>query len=379
MYKNNQIYEYINDELVLTYRGMSVEEFAGKMIFNFRQVNFDVKSIKVSADIPDLPTEPAEPEMVANGYDTAIYEPVTGLKMSPTIISTGREPAADVAAADRRPATLVRRVNADGTVTENGEDLSPKEYKDLLNKKVLAGFRVEDTSAAAAFSDFVIDDGVVDVSVISSSPEVLKAAKVGETAGVRGVLDFTGNMPAEDITVVHETCKANCRIALLDKKDADRVTVTYIQDHGVAVWVQCDTDEIYGAILSGADGIVVNDPVTALDAVESFSEEDAVLTRKTVVVAHRGFHSNAPHPYTAVENTERSVANAVIFGADGAECDVDITSDNVIVLNHDSTTGRLMNEDLSIDWQHIRAVARTEIHPGVCQGYGPYPDAERAI
>ena len=348
VYKNNQIYEYINDELVLTYRGMSVEEFAGKMIFNFRQVNFDVKSIKVSADIPDLPTEPAEPEMVANGYDTAIYEPVTGLKMSPTIISTGREPAADVAAADRRPATLVRRVNADGTVTENGEDLSPKEYKDLLNKKVLAGFRVEDTSAAAAFSDLVIDDGVVDVSVISSSPEVLKAAKVGETAGVRGVLDFTGNMPAEDITVVHETCKANCRIALLDKKDADRVTVTYIQDHGVAVWVQCDTDEIYGAILSGADGIVVNDPVTALDAVESFSEEDAVLTRKTVVVAHRGFHSNAPHPYTAVENTERSVANAVIFGADGAECDVDITSDNIIVLNHDSTTGRLMNEDLSI-------------------------------
>ena len=42
---------------------MSVEEFAGKMIFNFRQVNFNVKSIKVSADIPDyLPTQPVEPE-----------------------------------------------------------------------------------------------------------------------------------------------------------------------------------------------------------------------------------------------------------------------------------------------------------------------------
>ena len=232
---------------------------------------------------------------MANGYDTAIYEPVTGLKMSPTIISTGREPAADVAAADRRPATLVRRVNADGTVTENGEDLSPKEYKDLLNKKVLAGFRVEDTSAAAAFTHLVIDDGVVDVSVISSSPEVLKAAKVGETAGVRGVLDFTDNMPAEDITVVHETCKANCRIALLDKKDADgavtlsRITVSPSGYSAIQI--------IYGAIILLVHGYRGKRYDTALDAVESFSEEDAVLTRKTVVVAHRGFHSNAPRLY----------------------------------------------------------------------------------
>lgn len=348
LYKNGRIYEYINDELILTYPGMSAEEFAGKMIFNFRQLNFDVKSIKVSSTLPDLPTEPAEPEMTANGYDTAVYEPVTGLKMSPTIVSTESTSAAEVAAADRRPATLVRTVNADGTITENGENLSPKAYKELLNKKVLAGFRVEDAAAAAAFSTSVTTDSVVDVNVISSSPEVLKAAKVGETAGVRGVLDFTSKMPEKDITVVHETCKANCRIALLDRKDADRVTVTYIQDHGVTVWVQCDADEVYDAILSGADGIVVSDSAAALDAIESFSEEDAVLTRKTVVVAHRGFHSNAPAPYTAVENTERSVANAVLFGADGAECDVDITSDKVVVLNHDSTTGRLMNENLSI-------------------------------
>ena len=348
LYKNGRIYEYINDELILTYLGMSMEEFAGKMIFNFRQLNFDVKSIKVSSTLPDLPTKPAEPEMKANGYDTAVYEPVTGLKMSPTIVSTESTSAAEVAAAGRRPATLVRTVNADGTITENGKNLSPKAYKELLNKKVLAGFRVEDASAAAAFSTSVTTDGVVDVNVISSSPEVLKAAKVGETAGVRGVLDFTAKMPEKDITVVHETCKANCRIALLDKKDADRVTVTYIQDHGVTVWVQCDADEVYDAILSGADGIVVNDSTAALDAIESFSEEDAVLTRKTVVVAHRGFHSNAPDPYTAVENTERSVANAVIFGADGAECDVDLTKDKVVVLNHDSTTGRLMDKDLSI-------------------------------
>ena len=362
MFKNGRIYEYINDELILTYIGMSMEEFAGKMIFNFRQLNFDVKNIKVSSTLPDLPTEPVEPEMVDNGYNTEVYEPVTGLKMSPTIVSTEHTSAADVAAADRRPATLVRTVNEDGTVTENGVNLSPKAYKELLNKKVLAGFRVEDHTAAAAFSASVIADGVVDVNVISSSAEVLKAAKVGETAGVRGVLDFTSNMPEQDITVVHETSKANCRIALLDMKDADRVTVTYIQDHGVTVWVQCDADEVYDAILSGADGIVVSDSAVALDAIESFSEEDAVLTRKTVIVAHRGFHSNAPAPYTAVENTERSVANAVIFGADGAECDVDITKDNVVVLNHDSTTGRLMDKDLSITgstFEELRALKFT--------------------
>ena len=342
LYQDGRIYEYINDELILSYKGMSKEEFSGKMIFNFRQLNFDVKSIKVSSTLPNLPTELPEPEMKDNGYDTDVYEPVTGLKMSPTIISTESGSAAELAAADRRPATLVRTVNDDGTITEGDEDLTPKEYKELLDKQILAGFRVEDIDAAAAFSAYVIDDEVVDLNVISSSPDVLKEAKVGETAGVRGILDFTDNMPEETISVVHETCKANCRVALIDQRDADRVTVTYIQDHGVTVWVQCDSDEIYEAILSGADGIVVNDSEAALDAIESF------LTRKTVVVAHRGFHSNAPEPYTAVENTERSVANAVIFGADGAECDVDLTKDEVVVLNHDSTTGRLMNKDLSI-------------------------------
>ena len=77
-----------------------------------------------------------------------------------------------------------------------------------------------------------------------------------------------------------------------------------------------------------------------MDAIESFPVGQRVLSRSTVITAHRGLHEDAP------ENTERAAALAAEAGADAIECDVHLSADGVVMVNHDSTTGALMNQDV---------------------------------
>ncbi|MEQ2456120.1 glycerophosphodiester phosphodiesterase family protein [Flavonifractor hominis] len=344
LYRNGNIYEYINEELIIVAKNIPAEQVNGKIAFTFDRLTAEMLSLRVSSELPDLPTEKPEKPMADNGYNTEIYEPTTGLVMSPTVVSTEETPAAEAAAAERRPATLVRTVTlSDGvlSVQDGEESISLSEYMTRLDKKILAGFRIEDTAAAEAFGSYVDENGIVDVNVFSADPAVLEAA-CGGRAGVRGVLDFTGGMPEELIDVVSDTNRSGSRIALIPAESATREAVAYIQARAVNVWVAAESNQVNAAILAGADGLVVSDAAAALDAIEAFDPDTPVLTRQTVITAHRGLHQTAP------ENTERAAVEAVKAGADAIECDVHMTSDGYIVVNHDETTGRLMNENVEV-------------------------------
>lgn len=71
-------------------------------------------------------------------------------------------------------------------------------------------------------------------------------------------------------------------------------------------------------------------------------------------VAHRGAS------YLAPENTLASIRLAWELGADAAECDVMLTSDQQVILFHDNTTARLTGEDHVIretSWEVLRNLA----------------------
>ena len=55
-------------------------------------------------------------------------------------------------------------------------------------RRVLAGFRIEDLTTAAAFAQYVSANGIVDVNVFSSQLQVLQTACAGKP-GVRAILD----------------------------------------------------------------------------------------------------------------------------------------------------------------------------------------------
>ncbi|CAG58853.1 uncharacterized protein GVI51_E05379 [Nakaseomyces glabratus] len=60
------------------------------------------------------------------------------------------------------------------------------------------------------------------------------------------------------------------------------------------------------------------------------------------VISHRGYKAKFP------ENTLLGFENAYKAGADAIETDVQVTKDGVMVINHDASTGRLYNKDLTI-------------------------------
>lgn len=84
--------------------------------------------------------------------------------------------------------------------------------------------------------------------------------------------------------------------------------------------------------------------------VETKSSGESIMTVHSVshtpsfaehVVAHRGFHSKAERADRPLENTLAAFEYAWRNGVDMCECDVQLTKDNVLVINHDASALRL--------------------------------------
>lgn len=338
LYRDGVVCHYIDGELVLRVDVPDPSAMDGRVAFTFDRAAAELVGLKVTGELPDLPMEQPQAE---NGYDALLYEPGTGLVMSPTVVAEQPAGAAATAGAERRPTTLVRTVYPDLTVEDNGSRISPVEFLHRLDRRVLAGFRIEDLETARAFAQYVSANGLVDISVFSSSEEVLRAA-CGGRPGVRGVLDYSSGLPDGPVEAVFAANRAGARVVVLPQSAAGRETVRALQIRAVSVWINTDTDRLYEAILSGADGLLVEDYEGALDAIEHFDSARKVLTRAPTVTAHRGLHEEAP------ENTVRAAVLAVEAGAEAIECDVQLSADGVAMVSHDGTTGGQMGENLSI-------------------------------
>ncbi|MCL2745148.1 MAG: hypothetical protein FWE67_14990, partial [Planctomycetaceae bacterium] len=76
--------------------------------------------------------------------------------------------------------------------------------------------------------------------------------------------------------------------------------------------------------------------ISKLTAAEKFTPKVPMPVHKRLVVAHRGAS------FTAPENTLPAYKEAIRVGANGAECDVYISTDGVMFLTHDGTVKRTL-------------------------------------
>lgn len=339
MIKGDYVYEYINDELVVKYAAQDTMKY-GKIALSFDAATAQYTNLSVTGDADKMA---AMPTKVVTGYETEIYEPETSLTMAPVVVSEDDEKTVSgLVSGTRRPSTILRTVSADMTVEDNGEKIDLKEYVKRADQKALVGFRIENIDVANTFAAYVKEKKLVDIMVIADDKDVLLAA-CNRAAGVHGMLDCGACGEEVDmIDLVSMANEANSRILVLPQELATEENIQYVQARAVSVWVRTDEDQMLNVILNGADGLLVEDFEKAYDVIEGFDEETAVLTRNTVITAHRGFHMDAP------ENTERSAMLAVENGADTIECDVYLSKDGEVVVNHDNTTNRLMNENLTV-------------------------------
>lgn len=340
--KDKNVYEYINDQLMIKYDVWEQMKF-GKVAFTFDRITAEYSNFIVTSEIPeDLQTEFPK---VENGYEADIYEPVTGLVMAPAVVSENdNKTIAELISGQSRPSTMIRTVSENMTVVDDNQEITIADYIAKTDKKALAGFRIENMDIANAFAEYVKENNLVDIMVIANEPEILLAA-CNRMPGVHGMLDcgaYENNTTADMFELVSKTNEANSRVLVLPQKLATKENIKYIQARAISVWVRTEKAQVMNVILNGADGILTEDYENAYNVIESFDEETTVLTRNTVITAHRGLHMTAP------ENSERAAKLAVEAGADAIECDVLLSKDGQVVINHDDTTERLMNENLVV-------------------------------
>lgn len=359
--EGNEVREYINDELLVV-SSLPIEDRDGKIAFSYNNANAELKSLKVTGEIPkNLPKEIVIDD-IQNEYVSNIYQPKTQIQIPPTIVANNFNDFTSLASEIKRPATIIFDLDEDLNVIESDTKIPLGSAIESIKKNAMIAFRTDSESTAFKLSRFIDNNKIVDAFIISKNPEIIK--EITNHTGMRGVLDLTDKEISKDnlINIVHETNKSNSRIALIPQKLAKRENIKYIQARAIATWVLSDSEDksLYNNILSGAYGIVTEKPLDAINFIESFKDPSLgnILTRNTIIAAHRSVHTDIPIDIPELnlkaganlpENSISALKAAMAIHADAAESDVYLAKDNVLVMNHDARTGRLSNKDVLVE------------------------------
>jgi len=338
--------EYINDNLLITYesandytRGLIGFQSSGsKAIFNNIVVTLPESYIDTSSvDYSGIP--------VLYVPETNVITPPGAVKMMDSL--------EDVQALEDaiRPQTAVFRINNVLEVTEASglSFMTIQDVFDYTNGNVIPAFYIKNRDAAVAVAALLKSYSVRDVFLISPNESAITAARE-EYNMIRGVLEipYDSNNPvlsdADLLEIRDITNSSGAIVAKLPIEYSTQYNVFYLQKRLVSVWTDAfgkTTDEVMNALLSGSNGIVVDDFEYLYDLFMAFPEN--TMLRRPLVIAHRGLPMQAP------ENTMTSVNLAIDANVDVVELDIYLTTDNEIVVIHDSTTTRTANQTLIVE------------------------------
>lgn len=205
-----------------------------------------------------------------------------------------------------------------------------------LDGRVIPGFYVTDKETVTALCEYLENNKINDVLVISSDPELVRSAR-DAWMYVRGAVDFTA-AKLDDLYSLRNTANtAGARIVILPAVAADYATVEYLQRLFMTVWTDNTADAtITGhvrSITSGAYGIISSDIAGLKSCFTSCFKENTAV-RPIIVIGHRGV------PSLAQENSIAGSALAYELGATMVETDIYLTTDGVIFAMHDGTLDR---------------------------------------
>lgn len=187
---------------------------------------------------------------------------------------------------------------------------------------------MDNIEEAKALIEYVRFNGEFDLMAVSESNEVLQYIYEEEPSAIRTIRKFQTLEGEEAISSITHTSKAS--IAMVPKS-ISRASVEYLQSRFLSVWLmdnQADDEEMTrGAMDNGANGIVVKNAEAVYRLYELVDGKN-VYCRKTPFIGHRGYPKAAP------ENTVESLREAGWAGVEAVECDVYITSDQRLIVNH---------------------------------------------
>lgn len=261
-----------------------------------------------------------------------IYQPETGLILPPSVIQimdstkklsslTGKTP----------PQAAWFTVGSDTNLTVYFKDGNAplNDVLAICKGQVIPVLEIADKAGANQLTQYLSLHGETDLIIASRSSDALKVLNNAQLPFVT-LAWITENRDASEISR-----NAHCYgalIVVLD--DATRETVEYLQKHFLTVTLRrlddsADKDRVGAAVDCGANGVVVGEASTAYSLYSMVKTKTYI--RRAFVIAHRGM------PLIAPENSLEGLKEAYKAGADAVECDVFLTADGHLVINHDGT------------------------------------------
>lgn len=303
-----------------------------------------------------------------------LYTPQTSMVAAPTVVEVidSQEKLADLAKAEAPPQAAwfeVLRGNA-GVVVNTGKNQPLKVAFTACRNRILPVFEVPDAQSAQALMDYAVQNNESDFLVVSEAADALQVVLEAGLTTVR-----TGLIVPKDADIAaaaRSAHAAGANICVLES--ATREQTEYLQKRFLSVMLHpgnSTTDShVRAALDCGANSVVV--PVAA-EAYGIYASVDAdpVFVRRAFVVAHRGM------PYVAPENTVEGALEAVKAGADAVECDVYVTKDDQLVVNHNGNISGYTTDSSAS--RNVEMMTRDELKGYILKSVGKYNNCKFAF
>ncbi|MBE6793010.1 MAG: hypothetical protein E7534_05915 [Ruminococcaceae bacterium] len=304
-------------------------------------------------------------------YIRATYEPTTKLVGAPTVIQTVDSTAKLNALKNSvKPQGAWLTVGTDSahSVVLGNTTTTLKTALDACAGGVIPILEVSDM-ASAKYVAGVLKHTYYDVILASANTDVLSYFSSQYLRYTRrAYIAFETDMKK----VAQTALSAGAMICVL--QDPTRANVEYLQKRFLTVTTRrldnsTDQNRVAAAVNCGANGVVVSDPAVAYNLYARVTTTTYV--RRPFVIGHRGYPTVAP------ENTVEGMKAAFDAGADAVECDVWVTADNHVVINHNGNLGGYTTNASAN--QHIETLTRAQIKTYTLKAVGSYSNCKFAF
>ena len=285
-------------------------------------------------------------DSLAESFRLDFYMPDTGLTTPPVVTAAADNSLLSIMQSDTPPQSVFLEVD---------QDLSRLHQALLvIRKKAIPILHVSDEAVIPALIQYTDENNLGDVTFCvpyekrTFLPVLRQALPLS-----RGMLDVRKSGLPDDAADIAADCQRAEATMVLVKGVLPRETILRLQKRFVQVWTE--TEELIPAVLSGACGILTQNPEKLYTILGQFPSGSVV--RPTLLYAHKCLHGSGEFP----ENSIPGAKAAGLRGYDACEIDICFTSDDVLVVQHDQDSKNLFTENYQIiktPWNQLQKLRR---------------------
>lgn len=285
---------------------------------------------------------------LAESFRLNIYLPESGLIAPPTATYRADGCLSDAMKTDRPPQSVLI------DLTESGAEETLDAAMRVIQGRAVPIVRFGSEETGRLIAEYVKKNNIGDLTLCAPYEMRKVLAKIRRMLPLsRGMLDLRACAVPEFVVLAGQ-CHENEATMLMMRADTDRELIRRLQKRFIQVWVEEDGN-LPKAVLMGACGILTRRTEELYDLFKRFPEGST--QRPVPLYAHKTYHVTGEYP----ENSVKGCVAAGRLGYDAAEIDVQLTKDDVMVIQHDRHTKKLFTENRVVfetGWEELKALRR---------------------